>query len=194
MANRDVCLSDLRRANRARIPHFKNAKGEPAHKMPDGSDWCLGQWSNATLGELGEAANIVKKIERGDITLEEARPKLADELADVLTYLDIYADRAGIDLGDALVPKWNAVAERIGYDGRLIPQNFEDAVEVAKIIQLRLLADAFLKFAPDLAEKLCARFILADNALADFARYLRRQMPAQDLGEVAKIGESNDPN
>lgn len=104
----------LRRANCKRLPEFKNARGEPAHSEPDGSDWSLSAWSNAVLGELGEAANIIKKIERGDMTLDEARAALADELADVQTYLDILAFRAGIDLGDATMDKWNRVSERVG--------------------------------------------------------------------------------
>jgi len=108
----------LRRANVLRLPQFKNRKGEVCHK-PDGSDWCLGQWSNAVLGELGEAANLIKKIERGDITLAEGRQALADELADVQTYLDILAFRAGIDLGAATVKKWNEISERVGSPLRL---------------------------------------------------------------------------
>lgn len=104
----------LRLSNLCRLPQFKNSKGEPAHSKPDGSDWLLSQWSNAVCGELGEAANIIKKIERGDLSIEEARPMLADELADVVTYLDILAYRAGIDLGQATVSKFNRVSERVG--------------------------------------------------------------------------------
>lgn len=118
--NPDLLLSDLRDANVHRLPAFKNSKGEPAHAMPDGSDWKLSAWSNATLGELGEAANIIKKIERGDLSLEDARPLLARELADTLTYLDILAFRAGISLAGATIEKWNEVSERVGYGGRLV--------------------------------------------------------------------------
>lgn len=103
----------LRAANQRRLPTFKNAKGGPAHEKPDGSDWKLSAWSNAAFGELGEAANIVKKIERGDFTLEEVRDRLASELADVVTYLDIYAAQAGIDLGKATIDKFNEVSKRV---------------------------------------------------------------------------------
>lgn len=103
----------LRGANLARLPQFKNGRGEPAHSKADGSDWTLAQWSNAVLGELGEAANIIKKVERGDLTLEEARPALAREFADVQTYLDILAYRAGVNLGDATLDKWNEVSVRV---------------------------------------------------------------------------------
>lgn len=130
---------ELRRANKARLPHFKNRKGLPAHSEPDGSDWLLSAWANATAGEngetaealldfvlftlvtkhLGRAGDAIKKIERGDVTLEEKRRALADELADVVTYLDILAYRADIDLGEATLRKWNEVSERVGYEGRL---------------------------------------------------------------------------
>ncbi|MBP2290734.1 MazG-like family protein [Azospirillum rugosum] len=109
----------LRGANVARLPTFKNAKGEPAHSEPDGSDWALSAWANAVTGELGEAANLIKKIERGDLTLDEARPALAKELADVQTYLDILAFRAGVNLGQATIDKFNEVSVRVGSPVRL---------------------------------------------------------------------------
>lgn len=112
-------LSALRTANKMRLPQFKNSKGERAHPTDDGSDWSLSAWSNATLGELGEAANLIKKIERGDKTLDEAREDLAKELADVLTYLDILAFRAGVDLGAATIDKFNEVSRRVGATTRL---------------------------------------------------------------------------
>ncbi len=68
-----LTFNTLRGANRARLPQFKNRRGEPAHSEPDGSDWKLSAWCNAVTGELGELANLIKKIERGDMTLDEAR-------------------------------------------------------------------------------------------------------------------------
>ena len=112
-------LAALREANKKRLPQFKNGKGEPAHSQPDGSDWALSTWCNAVLGELGEAANLIKKIERGDITLDEARAALGKEFADVLTYLDILAFRAGVDLGRETIDKFNAVSARVGSTIRL---------------------------------------------------------------------------
>lgn len=110
----DLTLGVLRRANLARLPLFKNSQGGPAHEMPDGSDWKLSAWSNATLGELGEAANLIKKIERGDLTLDQARPALAREFADVLVYLDLLAFRAGVNLAAAVRAKFNEVSDRVG--------------------------------------------------------------------------------
>lgn len=109
----------LRAANLARLPEFKNAQGEPAHLQPDGSDWSLSDWCTAVTGELGEAANLIKKIRREDFTLAELEKSLADELADVAIYLDILAFRAGIDLGHAIESKWNATSERVGCNIRI---------------------------------------------------------------------------
>lgn len=119
-----LTFAALRAANIARLPTFKNAKGEPAHSEADGSDWALSAWSNAVLGELGEAANIIKKVERGDMTLDEARPSLAKEFADVQTYLDILAFRADVDLGQATITKFNEVSVRVGSPVRLAESTF----------------------------------------------------------------------
>jgi len=107
-------LAALRDANIARLPLFKNKKGGTAHSETDGSDWKLLAWSNACLGELGEAANLIKKIERGDVSLDDVREELGKEFADVLTYLDILAFRAGVDLCEATKKKFNEVSERVG--------------------------------------------------------------------------------
>lgn len=114
-----LTFNSLRGANKARLPQFKNRRGEPAHSEPDGSDWKLSAWCNAVSGELGEAANLIKKIERGDITLDEARADLAKEFADVVTYLDLLAFRAGVDLGNATMDKFNEISERAGSTVRL---------------------------------------------------------------------------
>lgn len=112
-------FGQLRIANTMRLPQFKNSKGEPAHSKPDGSDWSLGEWMNAVVGEVGEAANIIKKVQRGDMTMEEARPLLAKEYADIVTYLDILSFRSGVDLGLATLNKFNEVSMRVGSTVRI---------------------------------------------------------------------------
>lgn len=104
----------LREANMKRLPQFKNSKGEPAHSEPDGSDWSPAQWLQAVTGELGEYANIRKKFERGDIDAIEFEEKAAKEIADIVIYLDILAFRLGINLGAAVVAKFNEVSKRVG--------------------------------------------------------------------------------
>lgn len=112
----NLSFATLRAANTARLPLFKNAKGEAAHSKADGSDWSNAQWLQAVVGELGEYANLQKKVERGDISIEDAKPFLADELADVATYLDILAFRLGINLGEAVESKFNRISKRVKAD------------------------------------------------------------------------------
>ena len=115
----------LRFANTARLPQFKNRRGDLAHSRPDGSDWSPAQWLQAVVGELGEFANVRKKYERGDLSSDEYRVLAQKELADVVTYLDILAKRCldspageadpeGVDLGEAVMDKFNEVSDRVG--------------------------------------------------------------------------------
>lgn len=114
-----VTFASLRQANQRRLPQFKNANGEPAHSEPDGSDWSDAEWLQAVTGEIGEFANVAKKLRRGDFTREQALPMMRDELADTVCYLDLLAFRLGIDLGEAVRDKFNRVSERVGSDVKL---------------------------------------------------------------------------
>jgi len=109
-----LTFDNLRKANITRLPQFKNKKGLPAHSEPDGSDWSPAQWLQAVVGELGEYANLRKKYERGDITLDEFNVEAEKELSDIQIYLDILAFRLGIDLGEAVKRKFNEVSKRVG--------------------------------------------------------------------------------
>lgn len=114
-----LTFNTLRDGNIARLPEFKNKHGEPAHSKPDGSDWSPAQWLQAVVGELGEYANLRKKVIRGDLTPEEAKPMLAAELADTVIYLDILAFQLGINLGEAVMDKWNRTSRRVGSNTRI---------------------------------------------------------------------------
>lgn len=111
-------FDDLRAANLARLPEFRNAKGKIAHNT-DGSNWSTAQWLQALVGEVGELANELKKVDRGDFTFNEAFSKIASELADIQTYLDLLAYRLGFNLGDVTIKKFNEVSERVGSSVRL---------------------------------------------------------------------------
>lgn len=84
--------------------------------------WSLSDWMTATTGELGEAANIVKKLNRyrdginGNLqTEEQLRGMLRRELGDVFVYLDLMAQAAGFKLSDAAAEVFNKKSEQIGY-------------------------------------------------------------------------------
>lgn len=101
-----LSFNTLRDANIQRLSASKYVKCE--------ENWTPAHWMQATLGELGELANILKKVDRGDFTLESAKEDIANELADVQTYLDILAYKLGVNLGKATVEKFNAISLRIG--------------------------------------------------------------------------------
>lgn len=96
-------------------------------------EWSVTDLSNALAGEVGEACNAVKKLRR----VEDALPNLnedesrqldtrakavaaiGEELADTFCYLDLLAQRLGIDLEAAIISKFNIVSERYGFPERL---------------------------------------------------------------------------
>lgn len=123
-----ISFDQLRRANMARLPQFKNSLGARSHLMPDGSDWSPAQWLQALVGELGEYANKRKKFERGDIDFDEFMTEACKELADVQIYLDLLAFRLQINLGIATLEKFNEVSRRIGVDVFLGPPTPEKVV------------------------------------------------------------------
>lgn len=63
-------------------------------------------------GEVGETANIVKKIVRGDFKLEEKKNDLQEELADVFIYLLKLSYQLDIDLEKAYIEKMGKNRER----------------------------------------------------------------------------------
>lgn len=73
-------------------------------------DWSLTDWALAFIGEAGEICNEVKKLRRNDGT--GSKERLAMEIADAFTYLDLLAARAGIDIWPAVVTKFNIVSEK----------------------------------------------------------------------------------
>lgn len=86
------------------------------------SDWSLSDWFTAMAGEFGEAANIVKKLNRirdgipgNDQTEVQLRDELRKELADIFVYLDLTAQAAGISLERAVVDVFNAKSLKLNY-------------------------------------------------------------------------------
>lgn len=102
----NIDLDTIRRANQARQREW------------DGdTKFSLLFFSNALAGEAGEVANVVKKMERHRMGLRGSVAGTNDlgfELADVLTYTDLTAFRADLDLGYMFVRKFNEVSARYG--------------------------------------------------------------------------------
>lgn len=102
-------------ANRARC---ESPSGFNHHIL----SWSLSDWFTATMGELGEAANVAKKLNRvrdgvkgNKESEDELREKLRLELADTFIYLDLLAAHEGIDLEQAVKDSWNNKSRQIGY-------------------------------------------------------------------------------
>lgn len=102
-----LTFKSLREANIKRIAHFKNKRGELAHKECDGSDWSRAEWLEAMVGEIGEYANVSKKFRRGDITEDEFMRFARSEIPDIMIYLDLLAYQLRIDLAQVVIEKFN---------------------------------------------------------------------------------------
>lgn len=73
-------------------------------------------------GEVGEALNVCKKLERERRGIRGSRAttqQLAEELADVIICVDLIAAGEGIDLWAAVRDKFNATSEKVGLKTRL---------------------------------------------------------------------------
>lgn len=111
----DLTFSTFSQANRKRC----EAPNGFNHKL---SDWSRSDWLTAAMGELGEAANVAKKLNRFRDGIrgnkeqeEELRNKFRREIADVFVYLDLIAQAEGFQLVDAICEVFNAKSEEIGY-------------------------------------------------------------------------------
>jgi NTP pyrophosphatase (non-canonical NTP hydrolase) len=89
------------------------------------NSWTLSDWVTALTGEVGEAANIVKKLNRirdsipGNLN-DDTNPyilmqKLAKEIADIAIYLDLFAQAAGLDLELIRDEKFEETNRKINY-------------------------------------------------------------------------------
>ncbi len=89
--------------------------------------WSISDWCVAWVGEVGEACNIVKKLNRlrdkmpgnGSISSAKLKARLAEELADAVLYQVLVAASHGIDLEKAVRDKFNKVSIKQGFPDRL---------------------------------------------------------------------------
>lgn len=89
------------------------------HKL---NSWSISDWMVAVLGELGEAANIIKKLNRvrdnipgNTETKEILESNLREELADVYIYFDLLCQVLNIDLEYEVNKKFNKTSIKINY-------------------------------------------------------------------------------
>jgi NTP pyrophosphatase (non-canonical NTP hydrolase) len=101
-------LNQLRKANTLR-----NQVWDPDNKLTP--LFC----ATELAGEVGEACNVVKKLEREAMGLRGSRASVDDlalELADVLICTDLLARQYNINLTEALVAKFNATSDKLSLD------------------------------------------------------------------------------
>ena len=121
-------MSEQRTSDQLTFARLREVSWGRAQHWHDGKPWSASDWMTATLGELGEAANVIKKLNRirdglpgnkPGVTEATLRADLAEELADTLIYLDLLAAAVGVDLGAAVRAKFNATSERLGFSEQL---------------------------------------------------------------------------
>lgn len=93
--------------------------------------WSLSDWAVAASGEMGEACDVIKKLNRlrdglvGNKATQQDEAvltrALGDEIADTVIYLDLLAQRAGMNLSDCIARKFNEVSRRNGFAERIEP-------------------------------------------------------------------------
>lgn len=126
----NLTFEALARASLSRAIRWHGTAETPPRHIPPGygmCGWTLSDWLTATCGELGEAANLIKKLNRQrdgmrgnkDATEALLREALASELADVAIYLDLLAQSAGIDLGSEIIAKFNRTSIENNFPERL---------------------------------------------------------------------------
>ena len=113
-----LTFEDFRKANLTRCLKWH----------PNGiNSWSTSDWLTALTGELGELASLIKmrNRERDGLPGNKLSPTdkmVADEIADVFTYLDLLAASLGFDLGRVSALKFNEVSQRVGFPDRISVQ------------------------------------------------------------------------
>ena len=78
----------------------------------------LAHWALGIAEEAGEVAGVVYAMDHRP-QKGKTMQDLADEIADVVSYCDLLAQRIGRNLDDVLRDKWNRVSVRVGSPLRL---------------------------------------------------------------------------
>lgn len=106
-----LTLGDLQRA------HVERQEEWCPEQKPD-----LSFRGNEMAGEVGEACNVIKKLERerhGWRGTRATKEQLAEELADVIHTATLCAITAGIDIEAATIAKFDATSEKNGLSSRI---------------------------------------------------------------------------
>jgi NTP pyrophosphatase (non-canonical NTP hydrolase) len=103
-------LKELRQANKTRAAEW-GAEGIT-----------LSYRGNELAGEVGEACNLIKKLDRerlGYVGTRASLQELIEELADVIICVDLIAMDLGVELEDEVKAKFNKTSSKYGLETRL---------------------------------------------------------------------------
>lgn len=117
LASPRFTLEGFRAANLSRLSRFGHGGLRDTAEA-----WSPMQWGCALAGEVGELCNVLKKYERqmpSDPKPDDLYGAVCEEIADVLTYLDLLAAWFDIDLARVTILKFNKVSQRAGFPERL---------------------------------------------------------------------------
>lgn len=83
-------------------------------------EWLEVDWGNAIAGEAGELCNMIKKRKRNWKESDRIPDEdLGKEIADVICYLDLLADKLDLSLEDVVRDKFNEVSDKYGCELKL---------------------------------------------------------------------------
>lgn len=108
------------------IRHISAIQRQRCARWHSLESWSPSDWGVALAGEVGELCNVIKKLNRvrdGIVGNKPNEPdlgnQLASEIADVYLYLDLLAQRMGVDLYEAVRIKFNETSIRMGFPEQL---------------------------------------------------------------------------
>jgi NTP pyrophosphatase (non-canonical NTP hydrolase) len=90
-----------------------------AEVFPQCQHWSDSDWFLELVGEIGEAGNIIKKLNRGDANREQLQDKLSEEFSDILFCLLFNCAKHKINLELAATNKFNLDSIKRGTEIRL---------------------------------------------------------------------------
>lgn len=114
----EPCAFDL-----VKLPTLREANFARQQEWDAGNQISAAYRGNELAGEIGEACNVIKKLERERMGIRGSRDTvdhLAEELADVVICVDLLAMHYGVDLDAAVARKFNATSEKVGLKTRLV--------------------------------------------------------------------------
>ena len=145
-----------------RLAHLREQSVARAQRWHRDNPWPPSTWAMATLGELGEAANVHKKMIRvtqetasvKDPALDTLGAQLAEELADTVCYADLWAHSLG--QGElAIDERWgksllhhslDEIFEQVMWDWMTANRVFSLCSHVANVCNLDLWGSIVAKF------------------------------------------------